>query len=46
MEKDRVLYQKKFGKAKLTISKTTWKEKVEFLVGLGLLALAIWYFTK
>ncbi|CYW74224.1 hypothetical protein [Streptococcus suis] len=43
---NKVLYHKKFGKVEMTISKTTWKEKVSFLVGAILLGLTIWYFTK
>lgn len=46
MENDKVLYHKKFKHAEITIEKTNLKEKVQGLIGLVLLGLAIWYFTK
>ncbi|MFU2205311.1 hypothetical protein [Streptococcus pluranimalium] len=41
-----MLYHKKFKNAEVTIEKTNRKEKIQGLVGLVLLGLAIWYFTK
>ena len=44
--KDNVLYHKKFKRAEITIERTTLKEKVQGVVGIAVLALAIWYFTR
>ena len=44
--KDNVLYHKKFKRAEITIERTPLKEKVQGVVGIAVLALAIWYFTR
>lgn len=43
---DKVLYRKKFRHGEMTISKTTWKEKIEAVFGVIILAFVIWYFTR
>lgn len=43
---EKVLYHKKFKHGELTLSKTSWKDKTSFVIGLIVLGLAIWYFTR
>ncbi|KXU16210.1 hypothetical protein SORDD17_00575 [Streptococcus oralis] len=42
----KTLFHKKLKHSEITIKTTTWKEKLEILVGLALLALIIWYFMR
>lgn len=45
MEKDKVLWEKKFKKWSIKVSKTTWKEKISFVISVLIIVGIIMYFV-